>query len=295
MAQQTKALDLQVEEAKSAGPQITSSVQGLEHALATFRSQQLDLGDEMSVGRSSSGQDEFTLPPVTTSIAFSQFSVSVTTSGVISKSVVQTAPNSFRLDLTADMSDLQRNLTQVLRAQIDKSDSCGDQIALRTAALVPSAPGCIAQVQLHYERWTCFGKGISDEIVEGNGTIEVRLTPSIGDDGALHLVAAIARVDAQGLVGEQLRSGSLGELLRDKIADSLLTVFQRGSDYKIILPTAAQGKVTLRNARFEGTGSGKLSILLEGEILISQDNLTALVSQLRSNEKQQPAPPTTPR
>ncbi len=294
MAQQTKALDLQVEEAKSAGPQIASSAQGLEHALATFRGQQLDLGDEMSVGRSSSGQDEFTLPPVTTSIAFSQYSVSVTTSGVISKTALQNVPNSFRLELSADMSDLQRNLTQVLRVQIDKSDSCGEQIAIRTAALVPSAPGSIAQVQLHYERWTCFGKGIANEMAEGNGAIEVKLTPSF-EAGELHLVPAIAHVDAQGVVGEQLRSGFLGETVRDKIAESVLAVIQQGADYKMTLPPAAQGKVVLNSVRFEGTGSGKLSLEFDGELSITHGDVTALASQLNSSEKHPPALPTDPR
>jgi hypothetical protein len=296
LTQQTKAVDLLVEEAKSGGPQIAASAQNLERLLATFRSQQLDLGGEMSIGAASNSQDViFNLRPVKGVINFSGRSVEITTSGVISKAALQVAPNSFRLQLTADLSDLQRNLTQVLRLQLDKSDSCGEQIAIRTAVLTPSDPASVAQVHLHYERWACFGKGISNEMVEGDGEIDVKLTPSVAEDGGFRLVPAIARVDAQGAVGEQLQSGSLGELVRDKVAASLLTIVQRTSDYKTVPPEAVQGKVTLRNARFEGTGTGKVSIVLDSEVWISHDSLTALANQLRASENQQPADATAPR
>ena len=55
LAQQAKALD-QATEAKAAGPQMTSSAQGLEHALTNFQHAQLDLGEEMSIAIANSGQ-----------------------------------------------------------------------------------------------------------------------------------------------------------------------------------------------------------------------------------------------
>jgi hypothetical protein len=296
LTQQTKALDLQVEEAKSGGPQIAASAQNLERSLATFRGQQIDLGGEMSIGGAAGDQGVIlTLHPVKSSINFSGRDVEIITSGAISKAVLQTVPDTFHLEMIADMSDLQRNLSQVLRAQLDRSDSCGEQLAIRTAVLSSSGSASLAQVQLHYERWSCFGKGISNEMVEGEGTVFVKLTPSIADDGTLHLVPIITRVDAPGAVGEQLKSGSLGETVRDKVSDSLLAIILRATDYKTVLPAPAQGKVTLRNARFEGTGTGKVSMILDGEILISHDSLTALANQLRSGEIQAPAPQSAPR
>jgi hypothetical protein len=296
VAQQAKALDLEIEAAKSGGPQIAASAQNLERSLATFRSQQIDLGGEMSIGGAGGDQGVIlNLRPVKSSMNFSGRDVEITTSGAISKAVLQTVPDSFHLELITDMSDLQRNLSQVLRTQLDRSDSCGEQIAVRTAVLSASGPASVAQVQLHYERWSCFGKGISNEMVEGDGTIFVKLTPSIAEDGTLHLIPVIGRVDAPGAVGEQLKSGALGEIVRDKIAESLLAVIERATDYKTVLPTPAQGKVTLRNARFEGTGTGKVSMILDGDVVISHDSLTALANQLHSSETQPPAPESAPR
>jgi hypothetical protein len=296
VAQQAKALDLEIEAAKSGGPQIAASAQNLERSLATFRSQQIDLGGEMSIGGAGGDQGVIlNLRPVKSSMNFSGRDVEITTSGAISKAVLQTVPDSFHLELITDMSDLQRNLSQVLRTQLDRSDSCGEQIAVRTAVLSASGPASVAQVQLHYERWSCFGKGISNEMVEGDGTIFVKLTPSIAEDGTLHLIPVIGRVDAPGAVGEQLKSGALGEMVRDKIAESLLAVIERATDYKTVLPAPAQGKVTLHNARFEGTGTGKVSMILDGDVVISHDSLTALANQLHSSETQPPAPESAPR
>jgi hypothetical protein len=296
VAQQAKALDLEIEAAKSGGPQIAASAQNLERSLATFRSQQIDLGGEMSIGGAGGDQGVIlNLRPVKSSMNFSGRDVEITTSGAISKAVLQTVPDSFHLELITDMSDLQRNLSQVLRTQLDRSDSCGEQIAVRTAVLSASGPASVAQVQLHYERWSCFGKGISNEMVEGDGTIFVKLTSSIAEDGTLHLIPVIGRVDAPGAVCEQLKSGALGEMVRDKIAESLLAVIERATDYKTVLPAPAQGKVTLHNARFEGTGTGKVSMILDGDVVISHDSLTALANQLHSSETQPPAPESAPR
>jgi hypothetical protein len=296
VAQQSKALDLEVEAAKSGGPQIATSAQNIERSLATFRSQQIDLGGEMSMGASSGDQGVIlNLRPVKSSMNFAGRDVEITTSGAISKALLQSVPDSFHLEMIADMSDLQRNLAQVLRAQLDRSDSCGEQIAIRTALLSASGSASIAQVQLHYERWSCFGKGISNEMVEGDGTIFVKLTPSIAEDGTLRLIPVIARVDPPGAVGDQLKSGSLGETVRDKVSESLLSIILRATDYKTALPTPTQGKVTLRTARFEGTGTGKVSLILDGDVVISHDSLTTLANQSRSSETQPPAAESAPR
>jgi hypothetical protein len=208
-----------------------------------------------------------------------------------------TSQNTFALELTTDMSDLQQNMMEVLRAQLDKSDSCGEQVAIRSAILTPSAPASLAQVQLHYERWACIARGNTNEMAEGNGTIEIKLTPSVAEDGTLRLVPEIRRVDAVGVVGDLLRSGSLGERVRDIVAESLLSVIRPGADYKTLLPPAAQGSVTLRRAQFQGTGAGKLSVRLDGDIRVSSDNATSLTTQLKAGDAkgQQPPPETAPR
>ena len=85
-------------------------------------------------------------------------------------------------------------------------------------------------------------------------------------------------------MGELLRSGSLGEVVRDRVGEALLSAVRPASDYKTLLPPAAQGNVTLRRAQFFETGAGRLSIVLNGDIQVSGDKVTTLTSELKASE-----------
>lgn len=287
LAQQAKVLD-QATEAKAAGPQIAGSTQGLEHALTNFQHAQLDVGEEMSIAAANTGQIyAFNLPPVKNSVTYANQPIDITTSGLVSKGVAEGGQNTFKLELTADLSDLQHEITEVLRDQLEKADRCGEQITIRNATLTPVEPASLVNVQLHFERWACFGKGPGTEMAEGNATIEVKLTPAVGEDGTLRLVPEMKRIDAEGLVGELLRSGSLGETLRDEIRESLLSVVRRSGDFNTTLPPAAKGSTKLERAKFEGTGSGKLMVVLDGEIRVSDERATSLTSELKERSASQ--------
>jgi len=81
-----------------------------------------------------------------------------------------------------------------------------------------------------------------------------------------------------------LRSGSLGETVRDKISNSILSAVLRGSDYKTILPFAAQGEVTLRHVEFESNGPGQVSAVSDGELRVSADSAAALNNAFKNGE-----------
>jgi hypothetical protein len=282
LEQQVKALDQTVGDAKAVGQQIAGSAQNLEHTLTSFRSQQVDLGEEMSIGAPQNGEDlTFSIPRLKSSVNFANQPVSITTSGVVSRGTAEGGQSIFKLELTADLSDLQREITEVLHAQLDKADRCGERIEIHNATLTPRGPASLVVVQLHFERWTCLGRQTMNEMVEGDGTIEVKLTPVVGEDGMLRLAPEIGRVDADGVVGELLRSGSLGDAVRDKITDSILSAVRQGGDFKVLLPPTAQGNARLRHAQFQGTGSGRLMVVLEGEIRVSNEQATALTGELR--------------
>jgi hypothetical protein len=281
LEQQARALDQTVAGAKAVSQLISAAAQNLDHALTIFRSQQADLGDELSIRAGGASPDSaFNLPAVKSSVKFRGMPVAISTSEVISQGVAEGGQNTFKIELTADMSDLQQNFTQVLRAQLNKADRCGEQIAIRTAALTPLPPGALVMVQLHYERWACFGSA-QNEMAEGNGTIELRLTPAVADDGTLRLMVEVRRIDAEGMVGELLRSGSLGDAVRDTITQSLLSIVRQGGDFKATLPPSAQGYATLRRVQFQGTGAGKLMAVLNGDIRVSDEKATALTSELK--------------
>ncbi|HVR27138.1 MAG TPA: hypothetical protein VMU26_27905 [Candidatus Polarisedimenticolia bacterium] len=291
LAQQAKVLDQEVE-ANAAAPQMAGSAQNLERTLTIFQGEQADLGEEMSIAPSSKGQDSaFNLPPVKNTVKFSDQAITVITSGVVSNSVAEGGGNTFAVQLTADMSDLQQTIADVLRVRLDQADRCGERIAVQTAALTPQGSVAVVTTQLHYERWTCntmFGRENMNEMVEGNGTIEVKMTPAVAEDGTLRLVTQLGRVEAEGLVGELLRSSTLGETLCAKISDSVLSALLQGGDFKAALPAGARSYATLRRAQFQGTGLGRLITVLNGEIRVSNENLLAVTSQLRERSLQSP-------
>jgi hypothetical protein len=284
LAQQAKALDQEVE-ANTAGGQMAGTARSLEGALTGFQREQNALGEEMSIATSSNSPDvAFNLPTVKNTINFATQAVVVTTTGAISKGAENGGQNLFEMELTADMSDLQQTIASVLHGQLDKADQCGERIALQTATLTPQESIGLVVAQLHYERWTCttmFGRQNMNEIVEGNATIEVKLTPAVSEDGTLRVAAQIGHIDAEGLVAELLRSGALGDWLRDKIADATQAALHQGADFKAALPDGTRSYATLRRAKFQGTGSGKLIAVLDGDIRVPNENLAAVTHALQ--------------
>jgi hypothetical protein len=289
LAQQARSLDQQVE-ANAASAQMAGMARSVEGALTGFQREQSDLGDEMSISNSSGNSDvAFNIPAVKNKINFADQAFTITTSGTISKAVAEAGQNTFATELTADMSDLQQTITDVLHAKLDTSDRCGERIALQTAALAPQEPASLVVVQLHYERWTCatmFGRQSMNEIVEGNGTVEVKLIPAVAQDGSLRLSAKIDRIDGEGLVGDLLRSDTLGNTLRETISDSVLSALQQGANFKAALPAGARSYATLRRAKFQGTGAGKLLAVFDGDIRVSNENLTAVTRELQERSLQ---------
>ena len=190
------------------------------------------------------------------------------------------------MELTEDLSGLQQDMTGVLSAELDQSDPCGEQIAIQSATLASRVRASVVTVKLHYERWACVGKRTTNEMVEGNGTLELTLTPVVGEDGSLRLSPEVGRVDAPGLLGDLLRSGSLGESLSDKITAAVLSAVRQGGDFKAMLPPAAQGSTTLRHAQFESTGSGRILVRLEGDIRVGEDKVAALTGELQGRSLQ---------
>src|SRR5450755_1732275 len=74
--------------------------------------------------RSAGSQElSFRIPPV----KIENQPIAITASGFISRVAAERGQNVFKLELIADLSDLQQNITQVLRSQLDKSDRCGER------------------------------------------------------------------------------------------------------------------------------------------------------------------------
>jgi hypothetical protein len=283
LAKQIKALDQIVQTTKSENEQISNSAANLDKALAGFQNEQLALGREMGILLPADGQDlTFNLPKVTNSINVGGQPVSIPASGAVSRTSAENGHTLFSLKLIADLSDLQQKITGILRSELARSPRCGERIGIQEATLTPLVPASLVVVHMHFERWVCPpGQENPMEVAAGEGTIEVKLTPSLEQKTGLGLVSEIGRVDAEGFLRDLLRSGDLGVTLRDQIAASLLSAMQKGTDLKAALPPAAQNSATLQKAQFQSAGADQLSLVLDGQIQLSDEQTKQFATQLQ--------------
>lgn len=227
----------------------------------------------------------FKIPPVKIPFAVKDQQAYITASALISMTSKAGDLDIFNLQLTADLTGLQQNMTALLSSQLDKDDHCGDRIAIQQATLTPADPASIATVQLHYERWACvkaFGKQQAKRVVGGNAVIPVTLTPGVDENKTeLRLVPEVGTIEADGSLGELLRSGTVGEMIREKIRSSILSAMQKGTNLSETLPPAAQGYATIENAEFKDGGSGRLLVVLDGQVRITKEQAQTLSKQVK--------------
>jgi hypothetical protein len=226
----------------------------------------------------------FKIPPVKTSIDIENQPTAIIASGTISQISAPRGENLFKLEMLADLSDMQRNITMILRSSLNREDRCGDHIDIQHATLTPADPGSVVVAQLHFERWKCvkiLGKERPNKLIGGNGIIEVKLTPEIDAEKTLRLTPEVGRIEADGALGDLLRSGSVGDQLREKIRGSLLSAMQKGTNFKATLPPAVQDYAIITNARFKDAGAGNLEVVLNGRVQISDDQIKELSNQVR--------------
>lgn len=235
--------------------------------------------------RASDQTRTFQIPAVKVPLNVKDQQVMIAASAIISVIRKERGLNLVKLELSADLSDLEQNLTGVLSSALDKNDGCGDHIAIQHATLVPQEPSSQAVVELHYERWACakvFGKREAKRLTGGNAVMQMKLTPAVEkDDTELRLVPEVGPIEADGSLGELLRSGTLGEMLRDKIRNEILAALQKGTNLSATLPPAIQGYARIQDARFKDAGSGHLSVVLDGEFRITDEQIQSLSQQVR--------------
>jgi hypothetical protein len=236
------------------------------------------------------GQDvTLEIPPVKTTLKVEDHPMVITTSGTVTMTSQQRDQVAFRLELVADLSEFQQNITEVLRSQLDKSDRCGERIEIQHATLSPADPASVVTAQLHYERWACtkmFGKQTAHRLVGGNAVVEMKLTPVVEDGRTVRLEPELGTIQADGSLGELLRTGPIEQMLRDKMSHALLSATEKGTNFSETLPPAAQGFATVRSARFKDTGNGRLAVVLDGEIHINSDQAQSLKNQLQERALQ---------
>jgi hypothetical protein len=187
------------------------------------------------------------------------------------------------LGLTADLNDLQTNITPLLRAQLNRSDRCGERLSVESASLVPGSPNANLTANVHYERWGCakvLGKEVVKRLVGGNGMVVTQLTPSVGENG-IAVNAEVKKIDADGSLGEVLHAGSLGASIQEKIAHSIESAIRKAGNFNSLLPPAVAGVVRIRGVRFAEGEGGRLWLDVRAEATITPEEFRGLASQLR--------------
>lgn len=220
----------------------------------------------------------FKIAPVKASIALEKQPVEITVWGTLSPMPSGT----FSVALTADLGDFQDHLTPVLAAKMYRSDRCGERLSVERASIAPAAPSSVLTANVNYERYACvkaLGKQIAKRLVGGHGVIEVNLTPSL-EENDIALSAQVRKVDADGSLGEVLRSGSVGDSIREKIATSVESAIQKLTNLKSMLPAEMSDAVAIESFQFADGGAGRLWLSISGEVRLSTEQVQALTKQL---------------
>jgi hypothetical protein len=218
------------------------------------------------------------IPAAKISLTLEEQPVAVTVWG----SVSATPAGSFRLAVTVDLADFQDKLTPVLAAQLNRSDRCGERLSVEKAVLAPAAPSGLLTANVHYERFGCakvLGKEAVKRLVGGNAVVEVNLTPS-AQENRIVLTAQTRKIDADGSLGDLLRSGSLGDTIREKISASIESAIRKSANLKSALPADLESVASIQTVQFGDGGAGRLWLTIAGEVRLSQEQFRALAKQL---------------
>lgn len=225
-----------------------------------------------------SGDLTFEIPPVTTSMNAGDQTVKI-----VAKGSVTGNQQGVTLRLSADLSDFQDHMTELLRASLNKSDRCGERLTVDRAAIQPQAPSAALTVWVHYEKWACvkaLGKQVNKRLVGGNATIPVKVTPVVSEDNrAMKLTGEVGEIQADGSLGDVLRSESFGDALQQKIRTSILAALDKSANLHVALPESVAGIAKIGSAAFADSGGGRLSFELAGDIALPFEQIKALTSQ----------------
>lgn len=225
------------------------------------------------------------IPPVTTTVDVQGQPVRVTVAGDLFASGAPGGEELIDLHLRADLADFQQKLTPILAAQLNQANRCGERLTVLNATLAPAEPAALLMLTAHVEKWGCakaFGKEIVKRLVGGDGKIGVRLTPQVENGAGVKLNAEVTSIDADGSLGEMLRSGPFADSMREKIRQTVVKAVERSTDFKTMLPAAAQQLVSIHEVRFGDGGEGRLALTVTSQARVPEREARELLEKLRA-------------
>jgi hypothetical protein len=287
LAEQTKTFD---GNASAPAQSPTDRAVSLQKTLENFRNQQDRLALEMGIVLSDADV-AFTVPAFKTSAEIGGQRVAITSSTLITRVGTDNGENTYKIISTADLSDLEPNLTAALGSQLNGGQRCGERYSVDDATLAPStAASVVVAAKIYAERWMCSRALGESELAQGSGGADVKATPVVGASGEVEIQTEIGSVQAKGFLADSLHGGALGTKLQQSVAALLGSAIQ-ATDFKSTLPAAGATAAKIKAARFQSAEGGELTVTLEGEMRMSQDQALALGNQLKERLASQAAAP----
>ena len=191
----------------------------------------------------------------------------------------------FRISIDTDLTGLQDNITPILQAELNQDNRCGERLAVGQATLTPAAPSSTLHATLHYEKWACikaFHKDIVKRLVGGDAVVDIRLTPAVRDGNAVRLTAEVGAIQADGSLGELVKSPAFADALHEKVTRALDKI-----KLETAIPAALRGAASIDAVSFADGGGGRLRLKVLGTVAIPARDASLLLARLAAA---QPSP-----
>jgi hypothetical protein len=266
-------------------PQATANLAGvagnLDKGLASLQTERIALAREMSIVPSEEEELTFHFPQVTNSAEIAGQQLSIPAAGEAIRRSVAEGRSQFDMRVVVDLSDLQESMTEIVRPVLSEAPRCGQRIEVRDGMLLAQSASGVAALHLHYERWICPAGAGELMVAESDATAEVKLSPSVDQNGELHMAGEIGQVEGNEAIRNALTSDPLGATLAAKVSRLVLTAAKEGANLKATLPPVAREVAVMQKAQFRAGGSGQLQLVLDGQLQFSDEQTKELAAQLK--------------
>jgi hypothetical protein len=171
---------------------------------------------------------EIEIPPHLVQARVDNTTVPVPVSGQVALNGAGAAVEA-EVTLAADLRPVQERLTPILRARLDRDETCGDKVIVHDGSLVPVPPAVRMATRLTYGRFVCVGQGdqrIRARLFEDTATVTIEVTPSVRDGRAV-VGVRIASIEAREPLRSLLNNPKLLQPAADRIAAAAVKEIER--------------------------------------------------------------------
>jgi hypothetical protein len=187
------------------------------------------------------------------------------------------------VDLSIDLSDLQRAIPPIIQAKGNRNDTCSEVVTLHTIGLRSNAD---LYVGGHFEKWACaylFGKLVGKtKVVEQDGDVTIGLSLGVQGDGkGLEIKTATKNAHMNGALGALMSNSLTGAYVTNSVTGAIQKAIDPGN-LKHAFPAALNAyNPVVKSAKFVDLGSNKLGVNSILRFSLSQTEAQKLIDQLR--------------